>query len=294
MVKWLNEFLQSLKVEKNYSDHTLRSYESDLRSYCEFVFKDSNNITLLENHLIIRKYLAVLQKNGYSRRSISRKLSAIRSFYKFLHKHEIIEKNPVSRIYTPKQEKKLPSFLAIEAIESLIESPDISTFLGLRDRAMMETLYSSGIRVAELVSINTDDLQLGRGLIKVIGKGRRERICPIGEQAKKYLHNYLIERKKVVKSNHLKTVFLNRYGQPITDRSVRRIIDKYVKKEAIKMGVSPHTFRHSFATHLLDRGADLREVQELLGHINVTTTQIYTHVTKEKLKRVYDNFHPRA
>ncbi|WP_353892106.1 tyrosine recombinase XerC [Proteinivorax hydrogeniformans] len=294
MVNWLEDFLESLKVEKNCSLHTLRSYEGDLRFFLAFTTKGQEDIKALESHLTIRKYLAHLQNDGYSRKSISRKLSAIRSFYKFLYKHGLIEKNPISKIYTPKQEKKLPKFLSVEAITSLIESPDTSTFLGLRDRTIMEMLYSSGIRVSELASMSLDDIQLGRGLVKVFGKGRKERLCPIGGQAQDILHNYLDARQNFLNNNHIKAVFLNRYGKPITDRSIRRIVDKYVEIQALKMNVSPHTFRHSFATHLLDRGADLREVQELLGHANVTTTQIYTHVTKERLKSVYDNFHPRA
>jgi len=244
------------------------------------------------DHLTLRKFLAHLRSKQYAKRTMARKLAAIRSFFKFLHREGYLKANPTSSVFTPKLDKKLPHFLDTSSVVKLIESPDIKDALGLRDRAIMETLYGSGIRVSELVGLNVDRIDFLSGVLKVMGKGRKERLAPIGEKALGIIRNYLDKRPTAKGDRH--AVFLNKSGTRLRDRSVRRIINKYIRCTSIKEKVSPHTLRHSFATHLLDRGADLRSVQELLGHMNLSTTQIYTHITPERLKTAYDKAHPRA
>lgn len=307
----VEDFLQSYAVEKNCSPHTIINYKTDLVQFQKFLVNNlevedqgqapvldlelSENLSALADHLIIRRYLAYLQSSNYAKKTITRKLSTIRSFYRYLTKFNYLENNPVSKIHTPKTDKKLPKFLYKGQIKDLVESPDLSCNLGMRDRAIMELLYSTGIRVSELVGIKLKDLQLSRGLILVNGKGNKERYVPLGSIACDYLIRYMeVSRTALTKNKKHSYLFVNKFGETITDRSVRRIIDKYVELTAIKFKVSPHTFRHTFATHLLDNGADLRAVQEMLGHVNIKTTQIYTHVTKDKLKKVYMAAHPRA
>lgn len=295
MEMWVDEFLESYIVEKNSSQHTLINYKSDLEQFFSFLNKNSLSEKDIDNHLTVRRYLAHLQGENYSKKSINRKLSTIRSFYRFLTKNGYLESNPIKKLHSPKGEKKLPKFLYENQIKGLIEAPDLNSMLGIRDRAIMELLYSSGVRVSELVGITLKDLQLSRNLILVTGKGDKQRFAHIGDIAKNVLRNYLETcRKELTKNKEHSYVFVNKFGNAITDRSIRRIIDKYVQEVAINLKVSPHTFRHSFATHLLDNGADLRDVQEMLGHINIKTTQIYTHITKDKLKNVYQATHPRA
>jgi integrase/recombinase XerC len=224
---------------------------------------------------------------------MARRLSAFRSFFKFLYREGYIKINPTSAIATPKLEKKLPVFLGQERVEALISAPDDKTLMGSRDRAILETLYSTGIRVSELAGLSVDDIDFISGVIKVFGKGRKERIVPIGDVAMKALRNYL-DKRTLSRSKKSDAVFLNKSSRRLTGRSVRRIVDKYIKMCSIQEKVSCHSLRHSFATHLLDRGADLRSVQELLGHKNLSTTQIYTHVTTERMKSIYDKAHPRA
>ena len=297
MKNWVEDFLQGCQVEKNCSQHTITNYKIDLEQFLKFLdtLPEKDKMELIKNHLTLRRYLAFLQSNNYAKKTINRKLSAIRSFFRFLTKYNYLDFNPVARLHTPKTEKKLPKFLYKEQIKELIESPDTSTDLGLRDRSIMELLYSSGIRISELVGITLKDLQLSRGLILVKGKGNKERYVPIGSVAVEFLTRYINKsRFNLTKNKKHSYLFVNKFGNAITDRSIRRIIDKYVDITAIKLKVSPHTFRHTFATHLLDNGADLRAVQEMLGHVNIKTTQIYTHITKEKLKNVYMTNHPRA
>lgn len=312
----VEDFLQSYAVEKNCSHHTITNYKADLvqfqlflaqnhRENLSIIYQDleedstdeqkSGDSTQLKDHLIIRRYLAYLQGCNYAKKTITRKLSTIRSFYRFLTKFNYLENNPISKIHTPKSEKKLPKFLYKDQMKDLIESPDLTDKLGLRDRAIMELLYSSGIRVSELVGIQLKDLQLSRGLILVTGKGNKERYVPIGSIACDYIIRYIdLSRGTLTKNKKHSYLFVNKFGDAITDRSVRRIIDKYMHIASIKLKISPHTFRHTFATHLLDNGADLRAVQEMLGHVNIKTTQIYTHITKDKLKNIYMSTHPRA
>ncbi|MEE8360387.1 MAG: tyrosine recombinase XerC [Candidatus Omnitrophota bacterium] len=284
--RYIDKFVNYLTIEKNFSGHTIINYTYDLKGFSSFLGdKPLESV----DYLMIRKYLAALRSREYKKKSVARKLSALRSLFKFLYKEGHIKSNPLSTISTPKQDKNLPHFLDTASVVKLIESADAKDPWGARDRAIMEILYSSGIRVSELVGLDIEDVDFIGGVVKVMGKGKIERICPIGDEASNSLRSYLGKRPKKNKA-----LFLNKAGGRLHDRSVRRIIDKYIKKISLKEKISPHTFRHSFATHLLDRGADLRSVQELLGHKNLSTTQIYTHITMERLKAVYDKTHPRA
>ena len=288
MDRYIEKFIRYLDIEKNYSRHTILNYKLDLEHFKNFLGELSLEKV---DYLILRKYLAALKEKNLKSRSVSRRLSALRSFFKFLIREGLLKNNPLASLSSPKQDKPLPLFLTEEEVTKLIEAAQPKDERGLRDRAVMETLYSTGIRVSELVGLNIEDIDFIGGVAKVMGKGKKERIVPIGDIALSTIRAYLERRKK---HQEVQALFLNKSGRRITDRGVRNIIDKYIRMASIKQGVSPHTLRHSFATHLLDRGADLRSVQELLGHVNLSTTQIYTHLTTEKLKKVYDKAHPRA
>jgi len=290
MDRYIDKFMTYLDIEKNYSKHTLINYSSDLKVFSAFM--QGKDVQKME-HLDMRRFLAELRQGNFAKASIARKLAALRSFFKFLYKEGYIKSNPASAITTPKLEKKLPTFLSVEEAAKLLEAPRDSDANGLRDRAILETLYSTGIRVSELVGIDADDVDFISGVVKVTGKGNKERLVPIGDKALRIMRSYLEKRSHPL-AKEAKAVFLNKSGGRITDRSIRRVVDKYIRLMAMRQGISPHTLRHSFATHLLDRGADLRSVQELLGHMNLSTTQIYTHVTTERLKNVYQKAHPRA
>ena len=286
MRRFIDKFSNYLEVEKNYSEHTLRNYRSDLEGLASFLGdKELKAIT----HLDLRRYLAELKTRGNAKRTVVRKLGAIRSFFRFLSREKYIHNNPADSVFTPKMDKKLPEFLDAESTIKLVTSPAGNTSSSLRDRAMLEVLYSTGMRVSELVGMNTDDVDIISGAVKVRGKGKRERMALLGKEAQKALRNYLDKRK-----GEEKAVFLNKRGRRLTDRSVRRILDKYVKQCSIEQNISPHSIRHSFATHLLNNGADLRSVQELLGHKNLSTTQIYTHLGSQRIKEIYSKAHPRA
>jgi tyrosine recombinase XerC len=289
MEKYIEKFTRYLEIEKNYSPHTVLNYKLDLEDFGRFLAGSEPEKI---DYLTLRKYLAVLKEKNLGSRSVGRRLSALRSFFRFLSREGYIKSNPILMLSSPKLDKHLPSFMTEEEVRKLIESAfarsekDVS---GLRDRAIMEVFYSSGLRISELVGLNLDDIDFISGIVKVRGKGKKERIVPIGEAALSAIRKYLDKRKK--QSN---AVFLNKNALRITDRGVRYVVTKYLRLSQIKPGVSAHTFRHSFATHLLNRGADLRTVQELLGHANLSTTQVYTHLTTEKLKSVYDKAHPHA
>ena len=297
MQRYIDKFINYLRVERNASNHTTTNYAVDLGSFSSFL--GEKDIDQVDN-LFIRRFLAEMRSKNYSKRTIARKLASLRSFFKFLYREGHITTNPISAISTPKLDKKLPKFLDVQKMTKLIEAPDESDIAGSRDRAILETLYSTGIRVSELVGLNIDSVDFISGVVKVFGKGQKERMVPIGEPAVNAIRRYVAKRAKVSKGlkrkplDSSKAIFLNKSGRRLTDRSVRRIIDKYIRICSIEEKISPHSIRHSFATHLLDRGADLRSVQELLGHMNLSTTQIYTHVTMERLKSVYDKAHPRA
>lgn len=292
------EFITKLEHEKGFSEHTLRAYHKDLLQFDVFLKAEKSRSLEGINHLLLRKFLAVLRSKNYSKTTIARKLASIRSFFKFLIQKGELVSNPFEMLRTPKQEKKLPHFLSINEVDVLLKTPDCSNVMGMRDMAILETLYSTGIRVSELVGLDDNNIDFFGGMIKVQGKGKKERLVPIGSHAIKAINEY-VDSKSKSKENDKKQIsrsgplFLNKFGGRLTARSVARSLDKYLKMSGVNLLTSPHTFRHSFATHLLDKGADLRAVQELLGHSNLSTTQIYTHVTTERLKSVYDKAHPR-
>ncbi len=302
MYSALDAYLYFLQVEKNASAHTLLNYQRDIFNFIDFLareqgIRDAEVRAEQVNHLIVRAYLAELKSHGYARTTVARKLAAIRSFFRYLCREEILASNPLKAVATPKQEKRLPSFLYREEVEDLLAAPAADTFSGLRDRAIFELLYATGIRVSELVGLNREDLDFGMGYVRVLGKGQKERVVPVGNYALRALQAYFSKAKTLFKEEKTPRgcpMFLNNKGKRLTDRGVRYLLNKYIKQISIQKKVSPHTLRHSFATHLLDAGADLRTVQELLGHVKMSTTQIYTHVTKERLKQVYAKAHPRA
>ena len=293
----LEKFERYISVERNLSLHTQRNYLSDLSQFIEFLKREHPKISINEiDSTIIRSYLGSLyRKNRKS--SIARKVASLKTFFRFLLKAGIVKKNPVSLIASPRLEKHVPSFLSIDEMFSLLEMPDQTNLTGLRDKAIMETLYSSGVRVSELVEMNAHDLDFNLGIIKVMGKGKKERIVPLGSKAIAALNNYLNVRSKMNKaplSPLNPPLFLNQRGGRLTTRSVGRIINRYIEQCGVLKNISPHSLRHTFATHMLDAGADLRAIQEFLGHASLSTTQKYTHVSIDKLMEVYDKAHPKS
>jgi integrase/recombinase XerC len=300
LFKHIDGFLDHMRVEKSASSLTLISYRTDLSQFFSFMADkyDTPQEEIpgeLFNHKSVREYLGFMQQQGLSRATMARKLAALRSFVRYLCRENVLPGNPIAAVATPKQDKKLPRFLYPVEIEMLISAPDIST-AGKRDRAILETLYATGIRVSELVGIDLKDMDLANAIIKVKGKGNKERIVPLGRKARESLIIYINEARsnfagKAPESSN--ALFLNKYGKRLSERSIRNIINKYVEEVALNQKVNPHMLRHSFATHLLNNGADLRSVQELLGHVKLSTTQIYTHLTRENIKNIHNETHPR-
>jgi integrase/recombinase XerC len=318
----INEFIDYLRFEKHFSNYTSRCYAADLRQFIEVSWghetaEDTASnasetssaggvatmtmATIKEKLLAvspedIRRFMGHLHSQDYSRSSTARKLATLRSFYKFMVRRGYVTSNPVSAIRTPKQEKRLPKCLTSEQVQTLLETPNADDILGARDRAMLETIYSTGVRVSELVDLNFDDVDFLGGMLHIRGKGNRERLSPIGQAAMMAIRKYLMMRQQDAHaaSGDAKAMFVNKHGQRLSTRSVRRKLDKYLIAAGLDPSISPHTLRHSFATHMLNNGADLRSVQELLGHQSISTTQIYTHLTTSKLKESYENAHPRA
>ena len=288
----IDQFIRYLATERNVSGHTLNAYRSDLEQFREFLFRERGAGVGAEavDHLLIRRYLALLHKS-HKKSSIGRKLAAIRAFFKYLLRLGKVEKNPAELVATPKKEKRIPFHLTIDEVISLVEAPRGSDILPLRDRVILETLYSCGIRVSELTGLDVMHLDLEEGLVRVLGKGNKERIVPLGSYARQAITAYLALRGNSPADAPL---LLNARGGRLTSRSVGRIIDKYILKLATVKKISPHTLRHTFATHLLEGGADLRAIQELLGHASLSTTQKYTHVSIDRLMEVYDKAHPKA
>lgn len=301
----LDQFVLYLKLEKNASQHTIQNYQRDILQFVDFMLNQGTGEVVLYHitPLTIRSYLAFLKSEQYAKATIMRRIAALRSFFRFLCRENILKENPCKAVRTPKLDKRLPIFLDINEIAELIALPD-NSLLGVRDKAILEMLYATGIRVSELVGITLPDVDFSSRTILVTGKGAKQRIVLMGRRAVAVVENYLSDVRPVLcsmpsgygrQSPKLhKYLFVNSRGGPLTDRSVRRIVDKYVELMALKKNVSPHTIRHTFATHLLDNGADLRSVQELLGHVNLSTTQLYTHITTERLKASYKKSHPRA
>jgi integrase/recombinase XerC len=288
--RFLEKFLKYMEIEKNFSPHTVVNYRRDLEDFLSFVECSSPSDV---GHLDIRRFLAELKGRDNAKRTVVRKLSAIRSFFKFLVREKYVRSNPAQSIFTPKIDKKLPKFLDMVAAEALVTAPKPGTLSGLRDRAILEVLYSTGARVSELVALNAEDVDIIGGVVKLRGKGRKERLALLGGEAQRALRNYF-EQRTLARKAEVKAIFLNKSGTRISDRSIRRMVDKYVKAVSIQQKISPHSIRHSFATHLLNNGADLRSVQELLGHKNLSTTQIYTHMGDQRIKEIYMSAHPRA
>ena len=299
MYAFLDNFIIYLKVEKNASPRTVEGYQHDIWQFIDFLSEELK-ITGERlspdcvNHLVVRKHLALLQRNGLKRTTIARKMASLRAFFRFLNREEIIATNPIVEVATPKLQKRLPTVLYQDEVWALVQAPITRTPAGLRDRAILELLYSSGLRVSELVGVDIGGIDLAVGYVRVMGKGSKERIVPVGSFAIEAINHYLNTGRPSLVKGGSKALFLNKDGGRLSTRSVRNIVDKYVEQISLQRKISPHTLRHSFATHLLDGGADLRSVQELLGHVKMSTTQIYTHVSKERLMAVYEKNHPRA
>jgi len=301
----IDRFLDHLHIERNASVHTLRSYAADLEQFRNFLLSKelytdgkTGDVPVEKiDHLAIRAYLSHLFRDC-KKSSLARKIAAQRSFFRYLVGEGILPQNPAEMVSTPKQDRPLPIFLPVDEVFALVETPDISTIWGARDRAILEVLYSCGIRVSELVGLSDGDADFFLGILKVYGKGGKERIVPIGAKALKALQEYLPQRDRVLTCRNLKgsqsPFFINPRGGRLTTRSVARILQKHILKCGLLRKISPHALRHSFATHLLDAGADLRSIQEMLGHVSLSTTQRYTHISMDKLMDVYDRAHPRA
>jgi integrase/recombinase XerC len=301
----IDRFADYLKYQRNASPHTLRNYLSDLDQFYDYLCPEDSNgerpdIDIRQiDHITIREYMAKLYQEKRKKSSIGRKLATLRTFFKFLCREQVLEMNPARLVSSPRLEKRLPKVISVDEVVHFIETPDTETVLGKRDRAILELLYATGCRVSEVAGMNLDDIDFRRETIRVRGKGRKERFVPFGSKAKEALTTYFEVRGALLAEapehkRDAKAVLLNYQGTRITTRSIGRLVDKYVKECALTQDISPHSLRHSVATHLLSAGADLRVIQELLGHARLSTTQIYTHVSIEQLMQVYDKAHPRA
>jgi integrase/recombinase XerC len=295
MQEIFNKYINYLEAERNMSAYTVRNYTTDLMDF--FNFLRDNGISSLQavDRLTLRDYLSHLMKQGLVKASIARKLSAIRSFYRYLLREGMMSTSPAATTSSPKLDRRLPSFLTLEEVKRLLEAPDLSTPQGQRDRALLELLYASGLRVSELVQLSLEQINLDTREIRVWGKGAKERAVLMGEPAAEALTTYLSQgRPKLLGKKRSTALLVNRYGGRLPERRIQRILEKYAKLAGIDKRVHPHMLRHTFATHMLDGGADLRVVQELLGHADLSSTQIYTHVTKSQAKKVYLSAHPMA
>ncbi len=316
----VEQFLTYLRAERHFSAHTARCYAADLDQFCTYLAAPSAPLAakgerenggtnghaahapggdtrlLKVDAEAVRNFLSLLREKNYCKSTVARKLATLRSFFKFLVRRALIAGNPVASIRTPKQDKRLPKYLELEQIERLFANCDTTTMLGARDRAILETLYSTGLRVSELIGLEVNDVDLTANVVRVRGKGKKERIIPIGPGAVKAILQYLDLRRSAFAAgkHNPDALFVNKHGQRLSTRSVRRKLDKYLLDAGLDLSVSPHTLRHSFATHMLQRGADLRSLQELLGHQSLSTTQIYTHLTGQTTKDAYEKAHPRA
>lgn len=294
----VDRFLRYLRVEKNAADLTLKSYREDMTALTEYLsdtrgrLPEPGEVTPLE----LRSYVAAMHEAGYAKTSIARRLASLRSFFRFAQREGLVTGNPAKPLRNPRPDRKLPHFLTTPDIQKLLEAPPSTTPMGLRDRAMLETAYSAGLRVSELVGLNDGDLDLEQGVVRVRGKGRKERLAPLGRFAVAALKHWLAVRTLHSRagSGLSAPVFTNKFGKRLTTRSVARILEKWLQHTGLDSRTTPHTLRHSFATHLLDAGADIRSVQELLGHKSLVTTQIYTHVSTAGLREAYERAHPRA
>ena len=328
----VQQFINYLRAERHFSPHTAKCYAADLQQFCGYLCLDPAVLAVpaagsggngnghggldlaklapppdvsgedLNKRLLgvdteaVRAFMATLRDHNYCKSTVARKLATLRSFYKFLVRRGYLTGNPVAPIRTPKQDKRLPKCLEEDQIEKLLANPDTTTLLGARDRAMLETLYSTGMRVSELIALNVEDVDLTSNVVRVAGKGKKRRVIPLGPGAVQTILHFLDLRRNDPRSSTFdsEALFINKHGQRLSTRSVRRKLDKYLLEAGLDLSVSPHTLRHSFATHMLRRGADLRAVQQMLGHQSLSTTQIYTHLSGETVKEAYDKSHPRA
>lgn len=287
----ITEFLRYLLIDKGYSENTIESYKRDLNKFLEY-----NKNTSIDNisNEDLKKYIKYLNDNGLNEKSIARNISSLKSFYKFLVISKYISSNTSDSLYLPKIKKSLPSTLTEEEVMSLLDI-DLTDNFSYRNKAMLELLYATGLRVSELINLKLQDIDFSQDIIRTFGKGSKERIIPIGDYAKEYLEKYIYEyRSSMLKKDNNEYIFLNNHGKQMTRQGFFKIIKKIAKEKGINKELSPHTLRHSFASHLLKYGADLRTIQELLGHSDISTTQIYTHITNEELKRNYNEFHPHG
>ncbi|QQE76917.1 site-specific tyrosine recombinase XerD [Alicyclobacillus sp. SO9] len=295
MTEWISGFIDYLSVERGLSKNTLESYQRDLTSFAVYLKKLSSTGLLEANRTHLLGYMSYLQSCGRANSTMSRNLASLRSFYHYLLRSEVIEADPTVHVETPKIEKRLPKVLTVDEVERLLSAPNTASASGIRDKAMLELLYATGIRVTELISIQISDVNLSAGFLKCMGKGSKERIIPIGDVAQGALRGYLNgSRDKLLRKHQTEALFLNHLGEQMSRQGFWKLLKKYSQAAGITKDITPHTLRHSFATHLLERGADLRSVQEMLGHADISTTQIYTHVTRGRLKEVYATAHPRA
>jgi integrase/recombinase XerC len=288
-------FLRYLDVERNCSKLTIKSYREDLASLIEYLSESlghcprPDEITPLD----LRTYVAALHEAGFAKSSVSRRLASLRSFFRFAQREELCRSNPAKPLRNPRRERRLPHFLTGDEIGQLLMAPPESDVFGVRDRAILETLYAAGLRVSELVGINLSDMELDEGLVRIRGKGKKERLAPLGSFAIRAIRRWLTHRTRISRRPD-GALFLNKFGRRLTTRSIGRMLEKYLRQTGLDRRTSPHTLRHSFATHLLNAGADIRSVQELLGHKSLVTTQIYTHVSTAGLLQAYERAHPRA
>jgi len=296
MKDFIEEFLDYLVVERGLSKNTISAYRTDLYKYANYLTNNKKRPHLAEvSRDDIRDYMVFQKEKGLSGNSISRNLVAIKVLHRFLVREKYIKEDITSVLDSPKLWKHLPEALSLSEVEEILKKPNVRNWMGLRDRAALELMYATGLRVSELVNLNIDDINLDIGFVRCIGKGSKERIVPMGRQSQVALTRYLKKsRVKLLKTQPVNSLFLSRLGKRISRQSFWKMIKKYARLAGIKKDIMPHTLRHSFATHLLEGGADLRVVQEMLGHADITTTQIYTHINKERLKSIHHKFHPRA
>ncbi|MBV5137005.1 site-specific tyrosine recombinase XerD [Staphylococcus chromogenes] len=291
----VDEYLRFIHIEKGLSENTIAAYRRDLNHYLNYLAAQKiSNLDFIDRQ-IVQQWFGVLHDEGRSTKSIARFTSTIRSFHQFALREKYAAKDPTVLIETPKYERKLPDVLSIDEIDLLLTTPEISKNNGYRDRTMLELLYATGIRVSELINIEVEDVNLLMGFVKVFGKGNKERIIPLGETVIELLKTYIENvRPQLLKKQVTHTLFLNMQGKPLTRQGIWKIIKQTGAKAGIQKRLTPHTLRHSFATHLLENGADLRAVQEMLGHSDISTTQLYTHVSKTQIRKMYQQYHPRA
>ncbi len=294
MKELIDTFLNYLSVERGLSNNTIVSYREDLNTYLDFMHKSNIDALSKISKNNITNFMFAQKDRGIGANSIARRLAAIRMFHRFLARERILKSDPSTLIDSPKLWKRVPETLTLNEVEALIFQPDIRETQGIRDRAILETLYATGMRVSEAVDLKIDSVNLDIGFLRCIGKGNKERVIPLGKKAIASINRYLeAARPKLLKGRESEALFVSRFGKKISRQSFWKMIKKYAKLAHIKKPMKPHILRHSFATHLLERGADLRSVQEMLGHSNISTTQIYTHINKDRLKSVHKQFHPR-